>query len=99
MIVKKEGKSSKYFWYHVLRKVGEAPHFITFDKLIPKKKFDSITILFKSYNKNGGWKWHAHQNKSCGVNWIDGKGVMTFESFGAVSTRSGILLFIAYYLD
>ena len=35
----------------VLRKVGEAPHFITFDKLIPKKKFDSITILFKSYSK------------------------------------------------
>ena len=36
----------------ILRRVGEAPHFITFEKLIPKKKkFDYITILFKCYNK------------------------------------------------
>ena len=35
----------------ILRRVEEAPHFITFDKLIPKKKSDCITSLFKSYNK------------------------------------------------
>ena len=32
-------------------KGGGEPHFKTYDKLIPAKKFDSITILFKSYNK------------------------------------------------